>query len=73
MKDKAKEIMRYYIEGYYDTKYDPGASRMEKYSEQNEMRAVRSALFDLGLLTREEFRAMKEEIHTAKNAEWRAS
>ena len=63
MKDKALQIMRENIEYYYDTKYSRGASYTDKETAREGMACVYDALRELGLLTRDEYRAMKKEIH----------
>lgn len=63
MKNKALEIMRYHIEGYYDVKYDKNESRHNKRCAECEMLAVKEALIDLGLVTKDEYMDMRSEIH----------
>lgn len=70
MKEKALEIMRENIEYYYDTKYDRAwSNHTDKRAAHDAMVAVYEALRDLGLVTREEYKAMKAEIHDAKYKE----
>lgn len=63
MKEKALEIMQYHIEDYYSTKYDKGESRHNKRCAECEMLAVKEALIDLGLITSDEYKALKTAIH----------
>lgn len=62
MKEKALDILRYHIEGYYDVKYDKNESRHNKRCAECEMLAVKEALIDLGLITKDEYIDLRGEI-----------
>ena len=69
MKAKALEIMRYHIEGYYDVKYDKNESRHNKRCAECEMLAVKEALIDLGLITKDEYMDIRHEVHDRVKSE----
>lgn len=62
MKEKALDIMKYHIEGYYDVKYDRNESRHNKRCAECEMLAVKEALIDLGLITKDEYIDIRNSI-----------
>lgn len=71
MKEKALDILRYHIEGYYDVKYDKNESRHNKRCAECEMLAVKEALIDLGLITKDEYIDLRGEIRDRVKGESR--
>ena len=69
MKDKAVKVMRENIEYYYDAKYGMPDPR-DRLAAQEAMCAVKEAFIELGLLTYDEYKAMRREIHDIKKAEY---
>jgi len=69
MKEKARQIMAENIEYYYDTKYGNPDPR-DRFAAQEAMCAVKEAFIDLGVLTAEEIKAMRHEIHDRKKVEY---
>lgn len=71
MKEKALDILRYHIEGYYDVKYDKNESRHNKRCAECEMLAVKETLIDLGLITKDEYIDLRGEIRDRVKGELR--
>ena len=63
MKEKALQILKENIEYYYGVKYNSNWKRSEVETAACELAAVYETLRDLGLVTKEEYRTMKTEIH----------
>lgn len=67
MKEKALELMREAIEYYYDTKYSQPYGHLDRVMAEREMVATYETLRELGLLTREEYKVLRHEIHDREN------
>ena len=63
MKEKALQILKDNIVYYYGIKYNKIWTRSEEETAYCELTAVYETLRDLGLVTKEEYRTMKTEIH----------
>lgn len=62
MKEKAMELLRDAIDYNYSVKYDKAMNYQERQIAHSEMVAVYDTLRDLGLVSREEYRALRNEI-----------
>ena len=62
MKEKAIQMLRESIEWYYTYKYSKPYNKRDVDDVKNEMGVVYETLRDLGLVTLDEYRAMKAEV-----------
>ena len=63
LKEKAMRILRENIEWYYTYYYAKPRNMADVKSCRDELSAVYETLRDVGLVTSEEYKAMKSEVH----------
>ena len=73
MKEKALAILRDAIDYNYATKYDKGSGSVDRRLARSQMIATYDTLNQLGLITRDEYIALKEEMHEAALKEYKNS
>ena len=73
MKEKALAILREAIDYNYATKYDKGSDNVDRRLARSQMIATYDTLNQLGLITMDEYTALKEEIHEAALKEYKNS